>query len=265
MKAARHVLLTVSLGLALSVQAASRKRPAATAPKGKSATRPAGKAKPTTKPAGPWDIVRDKEFTIAIPRGWRKADFLLSPKIRLYLNGDGIGAPMVDETRTPIQIGMMIERYANVKESPVEGAKRNLKNMVRDSRLKPIGKGKVTALKLADGTKGALQTVEFYKGRDRKSFLQKVFAIDKHSTAWVAMAWIVCGRDSKFVKNNPKLVKRLRAYITSMCFDGAKFSDKDLRATHGLPTTKPGKKGGKSAREAGREPAAASGTGKKRR
>jgi hypothetical protein len=202
---------------------------------------------PSTKPAAenlPWQRVEGKGYAIYAPKGWRKMGFDM-PNIPLYMNGDGIGAPAVDETGQPIQIGLDVERFRHQKGAAMDAAKRNLKNVDRNRRLQRIGKGSVTPLRLSDGTDAALLTVEFYKDRTRRSCVQKVFALDRKSTGWVVTAWIVCGRDSRFVKACPWAATRLRAHITSLCFDARKLTDERLRAAYSLaekptrPATKP--------------------------
>lgn len=189
----------------------------------------------------PWQIIRDKEFTLGVPRGWRKIDMVLSRVHRLYMNGDGIGAPLMDETRAPIQIGMAVERYANQKVTAVEGAKQNLKVLQLNRRLKPVAPGTVKEFRLADGTDAAYLSVELIKGSSRRSFYQKVFAVDKNSTGWVVLGWIVCGKESEFLKKNPQLIAMLEAHLKSLSFAKDKFSEENLKQVYERkhPSTQP--------------------------
>jgi hypothetical protein len=55
---------------------------------------------------------------IAVPAGWRNFDNL-KPNMILFRQGDGVGVPILDETRAPLQIGLTVERFAKSKESIV--------------------------------------------------------------------------------------------------------------------------------------------------
>ncbi len=52
-----------------------------------------------------------------IPKGWRSLEDM--PGMVLYLNGDGIGAPVGDGG--PIQIGLSVERFPKQTGTAVEG------------------------------------------------------------------------------------------------------------------------------------------------
>jgi len=194
--------------------------------------------KALARPDRPWEVVGTKEFTIAVPKGWRKLPELVLNNV-VYLNGDGIGAPVVDETGNPIQIGMAVERYGKVKDSAVEGAKRNLGTLEYDPRLKVLSKNPPQPLKLSDGTDAAFNRVLLIEDRSRKSLQMKLFAADSNSRGWVVSAWIVTGRDSQFIENNAPLENRLRAHVTSLCFDQSKFNTSALAAAYGGRPTQP--------------------------
>lgn len=189
---------------------------------------------PASAPAK-WAVYRDKEFTLIVPSGWRDQKM---PGIVLYLQGDGIGVPLVDETGDPIQIGLTIERYVNQKGTALEGARQNAAAAKRNPRLEPVKDPSVEEIKLSDGTPAAYLSVEFIKEGSRRSLQQKVFAKDANSTGWVAIGWIVCGKDSELLEKVPQLPRLLRAHIESLCFDPQKVSEDAVRKAY-QPTTAP--------------------------
>ncbi len=202
---------------------------------GSAGTRPVGRTRPAAG-TGPWKVVKDREYVIAVPKGWRTLPLAVKPYV-LYLNGDGLGAPAMDETGSPIQIGMTLERWGKTKGTAMEGAKVSAAR--RNPRLQPLQKTEVKPLKIADGTEVAFLRAFFRKDGRRKSLQMKLYAKDANGTGWVVSAWIVTGLKSKFIDSNEPLVKALRAHMTSLCFDEARFSTAALAAAYGISQTQP--------------------------
>ena len=200
-------------------------------------SRPATQTAPCdTQPA--WELVKGKGFTIAIPKGWRKLPMTIGHHV-LYVNGDGLGAAMMDETGAPIQTGLTVERYSKTAESVLSVSKRSMANLKRNPRLKVVSQDKVKALKLSDGAEAALIRVILLKDRTRRSLQLKLFAKDKDSRGWVVSAWIVTGKDSEFIAKNESLEKWLRAHVTSLCFEREKFDAAALQAAYSPAETQP--------------------------
>lgn len=212
--------------LAISLCGCEAKK--AWAPVGGEATTPPT-TKPTTAPATkPVPAVEGDrhvtdEFAMIVPRGWRSFDMLLSAKNRLYLNGDGIGAPAIDETGSPVQMGLMVEKYPNTTDTVLRGIETLLANAERDPRLKLIGKGRIESLRLSDGTEAALLTTQFIKSGSRRSLQMKLLAKDADSTGWVVSGFLVAGRNSAIPKPDSPQAQTLRAHLMSFCFDAAKL------------------------------------------
>jgi hypothetical protein len=209
------------------------------------ATRSARRAEsaPRTRPgaATPWNVVRTRQYAIAVPKGWRRMPGQLGPHV-LYVTGDGIGAPIVDETGAPIQIGMTVERYGVTKESVASAAARSMQGVKQNPRLKAVAQDPVANVKLADGRAATLIRTVFIKDQTRRSLQLKMFAKDGNSRGWVVSAWIVTGRDSQFIARNKTLEAVLRAHVTSLCFDSTKFSTKALAAAYSPAATQPATK-----------------------
>ncbi len=162
------------------------------------------------------------EFALLIPAGWRNMKSLTSGNLKLYLNGDGIGVPAVDETRAPLQIGMTVEKYRNTTDSLAKGIKRLIANAKRSRRLKLVGEAKTESCRLKDGTEAALLTMEFIKEGYRRSLQIKLLAKDSASNGWVVSAFVVGGKDSTIPTADSTVAKLLRAHVTSFCFDSDK-------------------------------------------
>ena len=192
---------------------------APTPPTTKPTTAPATKPVPTVE----GDRHVTDEFAMIVPRGWRSLDMLISAKNRLYLNGDGIGAPAIDETGSPVQIGMMVERYPNTTDTVRRGAERLLANAKRNPRLKLIGKARIESLRLSDGTEAALLTTEFIKSGSRRSLQMKLLAKDAASNGWVVSGFLVAGKNSNIPKPDSPQAQTLRAHLRTFCFKAAKL------------------------------------------
>ena len=67
----------------------------------------------------PWNVVSVGPTRIAVPKGWRSFD-KITPNMPLYRQGDGIGVPVVDETKAPLQIGLTVGKFSGSKESVKE-------------------------------------------------------------------------------------------------------------------------------------------------
>lgn len=190
-----------------------------------------------------WRQHRQKEFSLAVPAGWRELE-LMPGKYVLYLSGDGVGAPLMDETGQPIQTGLAVERYPETKATPAQGAAHNLKRLAAEEGFRILGEGEVLPLKLSDGTPAVLLSVEFLRtDKDRRCRYEKLFTVTGDGTGWVVTAWIVTGDRSLFAQKHAHVVQRLRAHAVSLCFDPAKYSDAAVRAAYepkALPTTRLG-------------------------
>ena len=163
-------------------------------------------------------------FALVIPPGWRNITELASGNRKLYLNGDGIGVPAMDETGAPLQVGMMVEMWANTKDSLEKGVESLISNARRNRRLEFVNEAKVDSYRLNDGTSAALLTMEFIKEGSRRSLQMKLLAKDSNSSGWIVSAFVVGGKDSTIPTADSTVVKLLRAHVTSFCFDPAKLA-----------------------------------------
>ena len=189
---------------------------------------------------GKWKAHDGDGFHLVIPSGWRELPFL-SPTRKLYLNGDGIEAPAVDETGSPVQIGLMVESFPNTKE-PLEAMSRTLaESATGDPRLQAIGEHTISPVTLSDGTEAHLLVMEFIKEQRRKSLQMKLIAKDKQSTAWIVTGFLVGGKESRLPTRNSALAERLRAHISSLCFDATKIDLSPFPSVYGM--TEPKKRG----------------------
>src|SRR5215471_1631186 len=72
------------------------------------------------KPIPTLEVFTNNDFSISVPAGWRQMTF--GGRFALYLNGDGIQLPASDNG-SPLQAGLSVERFDNIKGSPLDGAK----------------------------------------------------------------------------------------------------------------------------------------------
>jgi hypothetical protein len=182
-------------------------------------------AGPASQPASTrptWELVRGENYAIAVPEGWRKMDGLM-PHQLVFRQGDGIGVPAVDETGSPLQIGMMVEKFAKTDDTLEDGAKKLVRSAKNNARLRLVGQEFLEPLKLSDGTAALLLWTEFIKDGDRHSLQLKMLAKDKDSGAWIVSAHIVGGKDSKLPQRDSALAVWLAAHVKSFCFDTTRF------------------------------------------
>jgi hypothetical protein len=178
-----------------------------------------------------WEVVRAGKAGLAVPKGWR-AITAPSPRMVLYRKGDGLGVPAVDETGSPLQIGLSVEKYPGTKDSLAEGIKALLAAAKRNPRLELVGKESVEGLKLADGAEAKLLITEFIKEKSQRSLQVKMLVKDADSNGWVISGFIVGGKDSRIPTPNSDIAKWLRAHLTSFCLDAGKVDEAKVKAAH---------------------------------
>jgi hypothetical protein len=140
-----------------------------------------------------WETVAIGSGKLAVPKGWRAFDGI-QPRMVIYRQGDGIGVPKVDETGSPLQIGLTVEKLSASKESVQEIMDRLAEQAKKAPRLELVGKESVEDLKLADGAAGKFLTAEFIKEGSRRSLQMKLVVQDGDGTAWIVSGYVVGGR-----------------------------------------------------------------------
>ena len=182
-------------------------------------------------PDSAWVTIAVGTGKIAVPKGWR--DFRgIRPPMIIYRQGDGIEVPVVDETRSPFQTGLTVEKLPAAKESVGEIIDGLIKGAKQAPRLELAGKETVEDVKLADGTAGKLMTAEFVKEGRRRSLQMKLVVKDDQGTAWIVSAHLVGGLQSKWPKPGSKYAKWLRAHVTSLSLDPKKFDPEHVNAAY---------------------------------
>ena len=171
------------------------------------------------------------EFAMSIPKGWRNVPSPSPGPRKLLLNGDGIGARPVDETGHPLRVGLMVEKYPGTTDTLAEGADGLVAEAKADPKLETIGEATTESLQLPDGTDAILLTTEFIKEKSRRSLQMKLLAKDKASNGWVVSGYVVGGKDSTLPRADSWLANKLRGYLESFRFDGAKPVEPGSRAS----------------------------------
>jgi hypothetical protein len=184
-----------------------------------------------TATQAPWELVAVGPGTIAVPKGWRSFDNI-HPRMVLRRGGDGIGVPALDETKAPLQIGLIVERFPGAKE-PIHDIMDSLVQQAKKApRLELVGKESVEAVKLSDGTEALFLTAEFIKEGHRRSLQMKMVVKDADSTAWIVSGHLVGGKESKWPTPGSGLAKWLRAHLISLSWDAKQFDEAKLRAAY---------------------------------
>ena len=149
----------------------------------------------------------------------------------LFRQGDGIGVPPVDETGSPLQIGLTVERFPNTKQSPKEGAEALLKNAKRSGRLELVSNA-MEDITLADGTTAVLLTTEFIKEKHRRSLQMKLVTKDKDGNGWVTSAFLVGGKDSQWPTKDSAPATWLKAHVISFVLEPDAMDEAKLTAAY---------------------------------
>lgn len=154
-----------------------------------------------------------KEFTLKVPSEWRKQE--LGGKFSLFLQGDGIQLPATDEG-SPLQAGLTVERYENIKESAVDGAKKLGEASKQAPRFKPLVEPTISQIKLSDGSDAALLTVQGIKDGVRSSLQIKLLVKAKGDVGFVVSAFLVGGEKSKIAVSTSSEAKSLIECLKSI-------------------------------------------------
>lgn len=133
------------------------------------------------------------EFTLNAPSEWRKIE--LGGKFSLFLQGDGIQLPATD-AGSPLQAGLTVERYENIKESVTDGAKKLAEAAKQAPGFKPTGEPTITKVTLSDGNEAALLMVQGIKAGTRSSLQMKLLVKAKGDVGFVVSAFLVGGENS---------------------------------------------------------------------
>lgn len=178
-----------------------------------------------------WEVVAVGSGKLAVPKSWRNLDGI-QPRLVIYRQGDGIGVPRVDETDSPLQIGLIVEKLPASKESVKEIMDRLAEQAKKVPRLELVGKESIEDLKLVDGVAAKVLTAEFIKEGSRRSLQMKLVVKDADGTAWIVSGHLVGGKDSKWPKPDSKYAKWLRAHLTSLSLDAEKFAKDRIEAAY---------------------------------
>lgn len=191
---------------------------------------------PSARPAdkgdeAPWEVVSVGPGRIAVPKGWRSFD-KIRPNMPLYRQGDGIGLPALDETKSPLQIGLTVEKFPGSKESIKEIMRGLVEGARKAPRLDLVGKESVETIKLSDGTEAMLLKAEFIKEGGRRSLQMKLVAKDTDSNVWIASGQLVGGKESRWPTAGSSLAKWLEAHLTSFSLDAKKFDAEKVKTAY---------------------------------
>jgi len=163
------------------------------------------------------ETITRKQFTLSVPKGWRSHRFPNSPNLELYITGDGKGIPIIDEHGSPLQIGMMVERFTK-KETLDEGVE-DLVEAAKQSPLLALATGPIVEnTQLSDKTPAKLVVTQFRKPPARRSLQLKLCLKDGDAHSWVISGWIVAGEKSALPTLQSDLAKRLRELLESFAF-----------------------------------------------
>ncbi|MBI1371362.1 MAG: hypothetical protein GC159_01180 [Phycisphaera sp.] len=179
----------------------------------------------------PWEVIKVGNGAIAVPRGWRSFDGL-KPTMPIMRQGDGIGVPLVDETSSPLQIGLTVELFPESSDSVRQTVDKLIDGAKRAPGLEQQGKESVKSLKLSDGTEALLLEIAFIKQKSRRSFQMKLVAKGPDSTTWIASGYLVGGKDSTWPINSGRLVEWLKAHVVSMTLNKERIDTKAVEAAY---------------------------------
>jgi hypothetical protein len=178
-----------------------------------------------------WEAVSVGSGTIAVPKNWRSFD-KLKRSMLIYRQGDGIGIPATDENGNALQVGLMVEKFPETKETVKEMMDGLIDQAKKVRQLELVGKESVDSIKLADGTEAMFLKAEFIKEKTRRSLQLKLVVKDAESNAWIVSGHVVGGKESKLPTAESDLTRWLSAHLTSFCLDAKKFDADKVEAVY---------------------------------
>lgn len=191
----------------------------------------APRARPADKDEASWEAVSLGAAKLAIPKGWRSLD-KIKPNMPLFRQGDGLGVPALDETKSPLQIALIVEKSPGSKASVKEVMDGLVEAAKKAPRLELVGGETVEAVKLTDGTEALLLKAEFIKEGARRSFQMKLVAKDADANVWTVTGYVVGGKESKWPTADSDLSRWLAAHVTSLALDEKKFDADRITAAY---------------------------------
>lgn len=191
-------------------------------------------AAPATPSTDRWDVATTGTVSVGVPKGWRKMDGI-RPDMLIFRQGDGIGVPIVDETKAPLQIGLTVEKFAPSEDSTEAIARKTAKTALSDPRMTIAEDETIEAITLSDHTGATFLTKPLFKSTHRRSLQMKLFAKDYAGNTWVISGYIVGARDSQLPTPKSPLAIWLRAHLESATFSGKGIDPKSLEATYRNP------------------------------
>jgi hypothetical protein len=189
--------------------------------------------KPSTNPLH--QIIGGEDYAVAIPADWNlRSD--MQPTMPVYAGGS---RPTVDENGSPLQIGLTVEHWPDVKKPLDERRQIQVDAVAHAKALVPVGEPIIQEVTLDDGTPALLMIHEFHKERGRHSLQIKLLANAPDGSAWCASGFLVGGLKSKVPTPTSDQAKWLVAYVRSFCFDRAKLDQSKLPGPFVDPPSKP--------------------------
>ena len=176
-----------------------------------------------------------EEYTLKVPSKWKKLRF--GGNFSLFLRGDGIQLPATDEG-SPLQAGLTVERYENIKESAVEGAKQLGEAAKQAPRFKPLGEPSISKITLPDGSEAALLSIQGTKAGNRSSLQMKLLVKAKGNVGFVVSAFLVGGKDSKIAVPSSKEAKALIKCLKSVTLKNPQKLTRTESDERGRPASK---------------------------
>lgn len=183
-------------------------------------TPPAHAAYPETPTmTTPQHDYNDGEFSLSFPASWMPLP--PSGDARLVVLSDGSTTPSTDENGEPVQVGVAVERYDGPFDDAVEFTALVVEGVRGDPAVETLHRLDTIGLRLCGDRRAEWSVFEFDKaGTDRRSQYQKVSLVDATGRGWIALAWVVAGRDSHLVAGDSALTVQLRGLLKTFCLEG---------------------------------------------
>lgn len=174
----------------------------------------------------PWDVAAVGEARIAVPEDWTPLDNF--PRhMPAYWQGGGF-----DETKSPLQIGMTLEKF------PMSGSSLNkimdglVANAKSNPRLEMIGEPSIEKVTLSDAREAMLLTAEFIKEGHRRSLQMKLVTKGADSTVWIASGFLVGSKESRWPSAESRLAQWVRAHVLTFTLDPQRVDSDALRSAY---------------------------------
>jgi hypothetical protein len=179
----------------------------------------------------PWEVVREEEASIGIPKDWDKLD-KFTPQALIYRKSNGKGGvPNTDEAGQELQATIMLEK---VRMEPPLGDSANViaSRMLGDPHTEIVSRPMGDSIKLTDGTDAFLMHCETINNDTQRQLIIKLLAKNDPHAGYVVTGTITASKESRIPTIESPQARWLQALVSSMVIDANKLDARKVNRAY---------------------------------